>query len=93
MVSIKESLENVAKHPEMSTDIIIDVRVHELVARTLYEIANDPDQRVRGSLSRATKAQKLIFNRIVGTRRPGTHPAAREGGDIEFRDLTKGVLE
>ena len=44
-------------------------------------------------MARATKAQKLIFNRLVGTRRPGTHPVARQNGGIEFLDLTKGSLE
>ena len=92
-VGIREALQKVADNPVPSTDIVIDVAVHELVARTLFDIANNPDTKVRGSLQRATRAQKILMNRLVGRRRPGTHPAARASEGIEFLDLTKGVIE
>ena len=91
-VTIKQALEAVAEHPELSTDVVLDVKVHELVARTLYEIANSPDSKVRGSLPRASRAQRLILNRLVGLRRPGSLPAARSVGGLDFVDLTQGVL-
>lgn len=91
-VSIRQALQYVADHPEPSTDITLDIKTHELVARALFDIANNPDAKVRGSMARATKAQKLIFDRLVGTRKPGTHPAARETAGLDFVDLTQGVL-
>ena len=92
-VGIREALQKVADNPVPSTDIVIDVAVHELVARTLFDIANNPDSKVRGSLGRASRAQRIILNRHDGLRRPGTHPAAREAEGLDFVDLTAGVLE
>lgn len=91
--TIAEALQYVADHPDPGDVAPIDTPVHELVARTLFEIANTPDSRVRGSLTRATAAQKIILDRLVGTRRPGSHPAARRDDGITFVDLTAGVLE
>ena len=36
-------------------------------------------------------AQKIILDRLVGTRRPGTNPAAQKDVQINFRDLTAGI--
>lgn len=93
MVSIREALQKVADHPEYTTDALIDVPVHELVARTLFDIANSPDTKVRGSLSRATRAQKIIMDRLVGLRKAGTNPVAQAEAGLQFVDLTRGVLE
>ena len=92
-VSIRDAIRLVADNPEPATDIVLDVKVHELVARTLFDIANNPDSKVRGSLGRASRAQRIILNRHDGLRRPGTHPAAREAEGLDFVDLTAGVLE
>ncbi len=92
-VSIKKALEYVSKHPEPRTDVTLDLPVWELVARSLYTIANLPDSTIPGSMRRATKAQKLILNRLVGTRRAGTHPVARKTEEVTFVDLTAGVIE
>lgn len=91
-VTVRAALQAVADHPDMDTDVLLDVKVHELVARTLFDIANRPDERVRGSLSRANKARAMLMNRLVGKRRPGTAPAARHEDAIEFEDLTMGAL-
>ncbi len=91
-VTVRQALQAVADHPELETDVLLDVKVHELVARTLFDIANRPDERVRGSLSRANKARAMLMNRLVGKRRPGTAPAARHEDAIEFEDLTMGAL-
>lgn len=93
-VSIRDALQKVVDRPAPEADYAaIDAPVHELIARTLFDIANRPDSRVRGSMSRATKAQRMILNRHTGLRRAGTHPAAREAEGLEFLDLTKGVLQ
>ena len=88
--SIKQALQYVADHPEVNTDDIIGLPVHELVSRTLFEIANGGHPSKRGSLSRANMAREMIFMRLVGRRRTGTHPATREQSSITFHDLTGG---
>lgn len=89
--TIREALVYVANHPEPVGDPI-DTPVWELVARTLYDIANNPNAKVRGGLARATKAQQMILDRKVGRRRSGTHPAQQRNNTIEFTDLTKGAI-
>lgn len=91
--SIRQALQNVADNPILMTDEIIQLPVHELVSRALFEIANKPDEAQRGSLARANKARKMIFDRLVGKRRPGTSPAANTHEEIEFVDLTAGAIE
>lgn len=93
IVTIRDSLQKVADNPVMMTDDLIQVPVHELVARALFEIANQPDASVRGSMARANKARNLILNRLVGKRRPGSHPATRTKVAIDFVDLTTQQLE
>ena len=90
--SVKDALAYVAKYPEMTTDPI-DTPVWELVARVLFEIANNPNPRIRGSLTRATKAQKIIADRLVGTRRAGTHPAQVREQELLFVDLTQRQVQ
>lgn len=89
-VSVREALQRVADNPVIHTDEIIQLPVHELVARALFEIANRPDASVRGSMSRANKARKMLLDRLVGKRRAGSHPATRTRVDLEFVDLTGG---
>lgn len=89
---IREALQYVADHPEPRA-LPIDMPVWELVSRLLFEIANTPDAKVRGSYTRATRAQKMITDRLVGTRRPGSHPASGHQKQVVFRDLTGGQLE
>ena len=90
--SIRDALEYVAKHPEPTLDPI-DTPVWELVARSLYDIANNPQPKIRGGLARATRAQRMILDRKVGRRRTGTHPAQKEQTSIAFKDLTQGRIE
>ena len=92
-LTVQQALQLVAENPELATDEITQVRVHELVCRSLFEIANKPDATVRGSLARANKARKMILDRLVGKRRAGSHPATRHEVPIEFVDLTSGELE
>lgn len=92
-ITVLQSLQLVAENPVMLTDEVTQVRVHELVARSLFEIANQPDASVRGSLTRANKARKMILDRLVGKRRPGSHPATRTEVPITFVDLTGRAVE
>lgn len=86
-VTIRQALQNVADFPAPQTDEVVNMHVHELVARTLFEIANRPDASVRGSMARANKARKMILDRLVGKRRAGSHPATRSEIPIDFVDL------
>lgn len=89
---IREALQYVANHPEPKGEAA-DMPTWEMISRILFEIANTPDARVRGSYARATRAQKMISDRLVGTRRPGTHPAQAKKQQVTFVDLTAGALE
>ena len=91
-MSIPEALQYVADHPDDVVAEPLEAPVWKLVSQTLFIIANSPSRTKRGSLLRATRAQKIIFNRLVGTRRPGSHPVAAKSGAIEFLDLTAGEL-
>lgn len=88
-VTIREALQRVADNPVMMTDELIQVPAHELVCRSLFEIANRPDATVRGSMARANKARKLLLDRLVGKRVAGSHPATRNPVEITIIDLTE----
>lgn len=92
-VTVRQAMQNVADYPELMTDELIQVPVHELICRALFDIANRPDASQRGSMARANKARKMILDRMVGKRRAGSHPATRTEMRIEFVDLTGGELE
>lgn len=87
-VSVRQALQRVADYPTMLEDNLLQVPAHELVCRVLFEMANQPDPKVRGSMGRANTARKLIMDRLVGKRRPGSHPATRAHVAVEFIDLT-----
>lgn len=89
-VTIRQALQQVADYPQMVDDDLLQKPVYELVARSLYDIANRPDAAIRGSMGRANKARKLILDRLVGRRRPGSHPATRGAVAVDFIDLTGG---
>lgn len=87
-VTIRQALQHVADNPELSTDVILDLPVHELIARTLFEIANGAKADAPRTMARANTAREMIFLRLVGRRRPGTHPATAQQSSITFHDLT-----
>ena len=91
-VTIRQALQQVADYPVPLTDELIQMPVHELVSRALFDIANRPDASQRGSMTRANKARKMILDRLVGRRRPGSHPATNTVVEVEFIDLTGGEL-
>lgn len=93
-VTIQQALTRVSEKWESARDMdMIGTPVYELIGFTLFDIANSGDVRVRGSIRRSTRAQKIIMNRMVGLRRPGSRPITRENDGLEFVDLTMGVIE
>lgn len=86
-VTIRQALQHVVDNPELKTDVLLDVPVHELVSRTLFEIANGVQVSERGSLARANVARTMIFNRLVGRRRAGSHPATAKRVEVKFVPL------
>ena len=86
-VTVRQALQHVADYPRPVDDDALNTPVHELVGRVLFDVANRPDAAVRGSMTRANRARKMIFNRLVGKRRAGSQPATQEDVEIEFLDL------
>lgn len=91
-ITIRQALQQVADYPVPVTDEVVNMPVHELVARALFDIANRPDQSVRGSMARANRARKMILDRMAGKRRPGSRPVAPNNDALEFFDLTGGEI-
>ena len=48
-VTIRQALQHVADFPQPLDDEVLQMPVYELVARSLFDIANRPDASVRGS--------------------------------------------
>ncbi len=92
IVTIRQAMQYVANNPEMRSDDLISLPVHELVVRTLFEIANSPQVSEKRSMAQANHARTMIFNRMVGRRRAGSHPATHQQVEIEFIDLTGGEI-
>lgn len=91
--TIRAALQRVADNPQANTDDMLALPVHELVCRTLFEIANNPMTNRRGSGARANVARALIFNRLVGKRMSGSHPATRKNTQIAFANLAGELTE
>ncbi len=92
ITTVRQALQHVADNPVLKTDDLINLPVHELVARTLFEIANGAQISERGSMARANVARDMIFNRLVGRRRAGSHPATQDRMDLEFVNLIGGEI-
>jgi hypothetical protein len=88
--TVRESLQYVADYPQPVDDDVIMMHTGELIARTLFDIANKPDASVKGSLPRANKARKMIMDRLVGRRRAGTAPHQKTVVQLQMHDLTGG---
>ena len=86
--TIQQSLQHVADNPEMPTDDLISLPAHELISRALFQIANGAQLDDNKSLARANTARTMIFQRLVGKRRAGSHPATRTRTSLQFKDLT-----
>lgn len=86
--TVKEALEFVAKHPEPARPPI-EMPIWELVSRQLFEASH----KVGGNavaMKRSAVAQRIIFDRLAGKRKPGTHPAtSKPKRELKVLDLTK----
>jgi hypothetical protein len=90
--TVREALQHVADYPVPLDDETITMHTGELIARTLFDIANKPDASVRGSLARANKARRLIMNYLAGRRRAGTAPHEKRVERLRMNDLTGGEI-
>lgn len=90
--TVREALQYVADYPVPVNDDVVTMHTGELIARTLYDIANKPDANVRGSMSRANKARRLIMNYLAGRRRTGTKPFQKQVVTLRMNDLTGGEI-
>ena len=86
--TVREALQHVADYPQPVDDEVIRMHTGELIARTLYDIANKPDANVRGSMARANKARRLIMNYLAGRRRTGTAPHVKQAVTLRMANLT-----
>ena len=87
--TVREALQHVADYPTPVDDEVVTTHTGELIARTLFDIANKPDANVRGSMNRANRARKMIMDRLAGKRRAGTAPARANTSEmLLIRDLT-----
>lgn len=87
-VTIRQALQRVVDNPELNTDVLLDVPAHELVCRTLFDLANGAKLDEPRTLQRASRARDVIFNRLVGRRKAGTHPAQKQQEvSISFMEL------
>lgn len=86
--TVKEALEFVARHPE-PTGMPIEMPIWELVCRQVFQAATV----VGGNgvtMKRSVAAQKIVFDRLAGKRKAGTHPAVAKGKrELKVLDLTK----
>ncbi|QYC53820.1 hypothetical protein SEA_EUGENEKRABS_50 [Microbacterium phage EugeneKrabs] len=90
--TIRQALSYVDRYPDWPDVERLDMPIWELVSRNLFDIANHPNVRVRGSMVKATRAQKILLDRLTGTRRQGTNPAVRNSKSIKLLDLTVAAL-
>jgi hypothetical protein len=90
--TVREALQHVADYPVPLDDEVITQHTGELIARTLYDIANKPDANVRGSMTRANTARRLIMNYLAGRRRSGTGPHEKKVESLRMQDLTGGEI-
>jgi len=91
--TVREALQHVAEYPNPVDDEVLTQHTGELLARTLFDIANKPDVNVRGSMSRANRARKMIFDRLAGKRAAGTEPVRPSDERLTVHDLISRQVE
>lgn len=90
--TVREALQHVADYPVPVDDEVVVMHTGELIARTLFDIANKPDASERGSLTRANRARKIIMDRLGGRRKRGTPPPRPVNSRLLLHDLIGGEL-
>jgi hypothetical protein len=88
--TVKEALFYVRDHPE-APENMLEAAAYELVCRALVTVASNPSV-ARGGINRANKAQRIILDRTVGTRKPGSLPIVRQSNALQYDDLTQGAI-
>ena len=91
IVTIQQALRHVSLNPELDTNNLLEVPTHELISRTLFEIANGAQLGNTRAMSRANAARAMILNRLVGKRHTGSHPATEKRVQLKFIDLAGEV--
>jgi len=82
-------MEFVSRNPEWPDTPRLDMPVWELITRNLFDISQSEDMS-KGIMIKRTRAQKVILNRMTGTRRTGTAPAIRNAKEVIIYDLAAG---
>jgi hypothetical protein len=90
-VTVRRALLYVDDNPDWPDTPRLDMPIWELIARNLFDIANNPD-RSKGAMNQAIRAQRIILNRTTGVRRTGTAPATKNAVGVKLVDLTKGIV-
>lgn len=85
--TVTEALEYVSRHPDWPNKDFKDIPVWEIVARNLFKFSLDADTRVIGAVARSTRAQRIIMDRLTGTRQTGTSPAVYKANSLQIKDL------
>lgn len=86
-IPIQKALEQLS-NTGLDQELTLESPTHQHIAHALFTIANSPNPKVRGARARATRAQRLILDRMVGLRKPGSHPAQLKNDEIQFVNLT-----
>ena len=89
--TVRQALQAVESSPDWPNDDVqarFDMPVWEMVARNLFDIANRPNPDSVAATNRALRAQKIIMNRLTGTRRMGTNPAVRNQRQVKILDMS-----
>ncbi|WZB39494.1 hypothetical protein SEA_ALOEVERA_56 [Microbacterium phage AloeVera] len=90
--TVRQALQAVEHSPGWPNDSFesrMNMPVHEMVARNLFDIANNGDPSNQASMTRALRAARIILDRLTGTRRMGTHPAVRNQKQVKIIDMTQ----
>ena len=89
--TVAQALRAVERNPDWPDERIqsrLDMPVSEMIARNLFDIALHPDASNKASMQRCLRAQRIIMDRLTGTRQMGTHPAVRNQKKVQILDMT-----
>lgn len=88
--TVRQALIYVKDNPGWPSDRVTDrfeMPAWEMMARNIYDMASlRPANRTE--MNMATRAQKILLDRLGGTRRMGTNPAVRRNSRPQIVDLT-----
>jgi len=88
--TIKQALTYVKDNPGWPSDRVTDrmnMPAWEMMSRNIFDMASMRPE-TRSEMNMATRAQKILLDRLAGTRRMGTNPAVRQKNALQIVDLT-----